>query len=1132
MEQNIMETDNEEIFLLDTTNSLDDEQRTNQPEQSPPVRLPIIHPDNLQPNYNTNTKLVDMSSEYDLDNIPGLGKPLTKINRTAEGPLVQVYLKYLNEAKLAHETNDPELIRKSFIKVVLIPVCTLTHHQHHLGPTDASIAVSTLARIQRLLENDWNHQVSDFPGVIQQQPDQKPGSRGPGKGREVYENENDTKRLRKLYKLISVKEVGKAYKQLLNQTASVSIDQSIIDCATSLFPPKTSPLRFPADIPSIQLPERAAAIPCEDDDDDGFGAIGTYDTNAVWALANRQGVDYTIAAVSKVIERLPNGVAPGKDLLTADILKVLWKCNRVPNADLQSFHSLVTWWISTIDLSQKCPTFIRSFYRGASLVLLGKPGHVPIVRPKIRPIQPASIFTKVADNVTFKPIIPNIGKKYGKVQKGVGISFGSDQNIHSGRLQTELHVENSILDTDFVNGFNNLHQQPVITQVNKIAPQLNDRMKLQFTETPTAVLRGAKGGITTFMNAEGIPQGGVSSAALYAIGTAPIFCNTDTIAKNNCEDGGSASAYIDDCNVSSSDQGIVSCIDHFDRFQNEGVTLNMSKVKVLLSPKPSADQMSFWGTQYLNRGLQPENILVHPLNGGDPSQYGHITLGVPVGADEYMRKQVAVILQDLSDAFVELHWLCKHNPQLTYLFLRSCVPASLLHYLRGIPPEFSLTIAEAFDQHQRTLLADILQIPLHALSEITYFTATLPFAAGGGGLTCLRRIVDPAYVASYIAAIPHMKSVSKRFTLMLEGRIPPTPAHQSFLQAVERIHQLDPNTTLTSLLNLGPKDLHQLQKRLTEPFKSAAEKWLTTTLETESFERHRAAILSGSTPEASAWLRAIPSVKELQLPSKEFAQSLRYRLLAQTYTTTDGPLTCNCRGRPSIVDTFGDHDHKCGFDNILRFNTHNQLSRDIANLAHYATQGYAQIEPTDCFRLGSPTSGDRLDVIVEPGTAQCVGIDVIVTHPVSANLTPREAAVPGRMAEKKAHIKKVHYSNLCALNNITFVAAAIETGGRFCRDFRNYLEKLFSLISNRNQIPIATIREFWYQRLAIRLQRANSHATLYRQRRRRTALATTPTGHHLIVPEESHSEISSDIYESTYANFGGNGAFNFIDPGS
>ena len=105
---------------------------------------------------------------------------------------------------------------------------------------------------------------------------------------------------------------------------------------------------------------------------------------------------------------------------------------------------------------------------------------------------------------------------------------------------------------------------------------------------------------------------------------------------------------------------------------------------------------------------------------------------------------------------------------------------------------------------------------------------------------------------------------------------------------------------------------------------------------------------------------------------------------------------------------------------------------------------------TSCQKMSSiyhTDAGNRVDVLLEPGTAQSMGVDLAVTHPVSRILTPIEAAIPGLMAEKMAKMKKDHYTNLCAQPSITFVAGAIETGGRICGDFRNYLEKLFSLIS-------------------------------------------------------------------------------------
>ena len=128
----------------------------------------------------------------------------------------------------------------------------------------------------------------------------------------------------------------------------------------------------------------------------------------------------------------------------------------------------------------------------------------------------------------------------------------------------------------------------------------------------------------------------------------------------------------------------------------------------------------------------------------------------------------------------------------------------------------------------------------------------------------------------------------------------------------------------------------------------------------------------------------------------QFGHSIRYRLLAETHHP-NGPSTRNCRGRRSFVDTFGDHDQKSGLDNQLRFNTHSQLSKDIANSANYATQGVKQIESTNCYRLGSPHSNERLDVKVKP--------------------YPTRSGVPERMAEKKATVKKRHHTSLCGCHH-------------------------------------------------------------------------------------------------------------------
>ena len=38
--------------------------------------------------------------------------------------------------------------------------------------------------------------------------------------------------------------------------------------------------------------------------------------------------------------------------------------------------------------------------------------------------------------------------------------------------------------------------------------------------------------------------------------------------------------------------------------------------------------------------------MIHPDNGGDPLLYGYMYLGIPVGSDEYKKRQLRILLDD------------------------------------------------------------------------------------------------------------------------------------------------------------------------------------------------------------------------------------------------------------------------------------------------------------------------------------------------------------------------------------------------------------------------------------------------------------------------------------------------------
>ena len=134
-----------------------------------------------------------------------------------------------------------------------------------------------------------------------------------------------------------------------------------------------------------------------------------------------------------------------------------------------------------------------------------------------------------------------------------------------------------------------------------------------------------------------------------------------------------------------------------------------------------------------------------------------------------------------------------------------------------------------------------------------------------------------------------------------------------------------------------------------------------------------------------------------------------------------------------------------------------------------------------------------------------------ITHPVSANLIPSEAAVPGGRAEKEATVKKRHHTNLCAQNGIVFFAAAIETGGRFCEDFRSNLENLFSPIFQRNRI-LFKLSVNTESNASLFGHSAPTYTILKRQYCLQKAITNSTTDHHGIISEDVSSEVSPDIF--------------------
>ena len=81
------------------------------------------------------------------------------------------------------------------------------------------------------------------------------------------------------------------------------------------------------------------------------------------------------------------------------------------------------------------------------------------------------------------------------------------------------------------------------------------------------------------------------------------------------------------------------------------------------------------------------NIMIHPDNGGDPLLYGYMYLGIPVGSDEYKKRQLRILLDD----FIQL-CACDESvssPQERWVYLYWVIRQKFPFWLRHMSPSIT-----------------------------------------------------------------------------------------------------------------------------------------------------------------------------------------------------------------------------------------------------------------------------------------------------------------------------------------------------------------------------------------------------------------------------------------------------------
>ena len=206
------------------------------------------------------------------------------------------------------------------------------------------------------------------------------------------------------------------------------------------------------------------------------------------------------------------------------------------------------------------------------------------------------------------------------------------------------------------------------------------------------------------------------------------------------------------------------------------------------------------------------------------------------------------------------------------------IPHKFTHLLRGLPPEFSVRLTDCFTRLQRTTLGALLDV-----AEFSDLSFDLARIREGCGHPWAEDIADCAYAASTIAAMADIERVNKGFTeavlqMIQDGREgldgqPLGPVRQ----IAGTLLALDPEFPLADYLLLQGRELRQLQSKFMVPRRTARRIQVEEAIARDT--KWRTIYESGKSPEARAWLDAIPKTQAMTMSAAEFRTALRNRCL-------------------------------------------------------------------------------------------------------------------------------------------------------------------------------------------------------------------------------------------------------------
>ena len=470
---------------------------------------------------------------------------------------------------------------------------------------------------------------------------------------------------------------------------------------------------------------------------------------------------------------------------------------------------------------------------------------------------------------------------------------GSEAAVHAARLYLRnLQTGSAMVKLDFCNAFNTIRRDKMLEATLKFAPDIFPFVFSAYSASSSLFWEGR-----VIQSAEGLQQGDPLGPLLFCLATQS---HVSSFTSEFCV------CYIDDVTLGGPSVSILYDLGIVYSMEEIGLSLNCRKSEVIC-----CDELT---SATILSSLPGAQII-------EPS--AATLLGSPLGSVESVSVALGKKIDSLATMGDRLDLLAAQD---ALLLLRYSFAIPKLSYLLRTAPCFLSPCLRSYDELLCSIVSRVCNVNV-SIGDTAWLQASLPVNLGGLGFRSAVQLAPSAFSASAAASVDLM-------SMILPGPLPATACDVDLALSCWSSLFTNDNPPLPP-----SGDDAKVQRIWDSLLVNASLKHLIGNAD----ESTKARLLAVSTPEAGAWLRALP-VANLGLRMDDSA--VRVSVGLRLGLPLSRPHLCDFCG--ALVDKFATHHLSCKRSGG-RFYRHSSVNA-ILHRAFVAAAIPARLEPTGLSR--------------------------------------------------------------------------------------------------------------------------------------------------------------------------------------